>query len=264
MAPSGARILDHLPGVSSLVFATFTCQPGRLAMPDVACDLIWDGEALFVVGPMSRGRVVELAGQSMSLTTLAASDAGRLFRTPLEALTDQIIPIGDLAPRLANPLSDLFAQGEAGLLVGRARPPPEGDPRLSLAARALAKGLEPARAAELVEMSARHFRRAFRQAYGLSPGQFGRILRYRRAIEQARAGESLAMTAYRAGYADQPHFNRESHALTGLTPREAMRRLGPEAETLAGARLNDHNDPAVADPAHGRNVQDAPPARSPD
>jgi AraC-like DNA-binding protein len=40
------------------------------------------------------------------------------------------------------------------------------------------------------------------------------------AARRVRAGQPLAEIAYTAGYADQPHFNRDFRALVCCTPGE--------------------------------------------
>jgi methylphosphotriester-DNA--protein-cysteine methyltransferase len=61
----------------------------------------------------------------------------------------------------------------------------------------------------------------FRDALGVSPKIYARLLRFARALsllDQARP-RSLASLALDAGYYDQPHMNAEFRALTGLAPR---------------------------------------------
>lgn len=68
--------------------------------------------------------------------------------------------------------------------------------------------------------------RAFRRAYGASPGEFLRRHRVDAAIAGACAGrEPLAELAQRCGYVDQSHMHHAVRAATGLTPA-ALRRLG--------------------------------------
>jgi len=40
------------------------------------------------------------------------------------------------------------------------------------------------------------------------------------AAQRLRAGDPLGEIAYTAGYADQPHFNRDFRELVGCTPAE--------------------------------------------
>jgi AraC-like DNA-binding protein len=39
-------------------------------------------------------------------------------------------------------------------------------------------------------------------------------------VAELAAGASLARAAVTSGYADQPHLNRETRAMAGLTPAE--------------------------------------------
>lgn len=228
--------LRHLPGLAGLIYAEFPIAAGRLALPDVACDLIWTGDELRFIGPMSRGLVNATALPTVRLVTLGARHAAQLVGAPLSELTDANLPLADLAPRLAAPLEDLFASGGGARLVRREAGVARTNGALHRAAHALGNGAPPGAVARSFDITDRHFRRRFRAALGLGPGQFGRILRFRRAMNAATRGQGLAMASQLAGYADQPHFTRECRALTGLSPREALRRLGPDAEVLAGTR----------------------------
>lgn len=217
-----ADILRHLPGVSGLMYVEFVCMPGRLALPDVACDLIWTGDDVRVVGPMSRGLVVDGPATPMALLTLDTRQAAHMLGMPLGELTDLQVPIRDVAPGLAAPLEDLFAGGGGAGLVARKSPTPAADAGLAQAAALLAAGAGPGRAAEPLAFTARHFRRRFRDAFGLSPGGFRRVVRFRRTVRALRSGQALADAAALGGYADQPHFNRECRELMGLSPRALL------------------------------------------
>ncbi len=59
----------------------------------------------------------------------------------------------------------------------------------------------------------------FKQAYGLSPEQYKMIVKLEHAADLIMAGETLAMAAMTAGFADQPHFNRVWRHYLGSTPR---------------------------------------------
>lgn len=70
-------------------------------------------------------------------------------------------------------------------------------------------------------ISARQMRRKFSSHVGLSPKEFARIRRIRKACiimieDEARA---LAGISHEGGYADQPHLSREFRSIFGSTPR---------------------------------------------
>lgn len=236
-------IISHLGGLAGLTYAEFACTPGRLALPDVACDLIWTGTEVLFVGPMSKGRIIERSVTRMGLLTIGTGDAVRLARRPLSELTDKTIPIGELAPEFASPMADLFGLGGGARLV---RPGVTGRGAtndLSFAARALSRGARPGWVADRLGLTGRHLRRRFNETFGLSPEQFSQILRLRHAIGLVRAGQSLAMASALSGYADQPHLNRQCRNMTGLSPSEAISRLGGLEEVVAQAR--DEKAPSV-------------------
>ncbi len=75
----------------------------------------------------------------------------------------------------------------------------------------------------------------FREQIGVTPKQYARVLRFRRALTMVNAGEeTLAEVALAAGYYDQPHLNAEFRELSGFSPREflAARRY-PESVSIA-------------------------------
>jgi AraC family transcriptional regulator len=64
-----------------------------------------------------------------------------------------------------------------------------------------------------------HLIRAFRDAYGSTPGVFARRARARLAARRAALGERpLSVIAFKCGYADQSHMTREIRRFLGTTP----------------------------------------------
>lgn len=70
--------------------------------------------------------------------------------------------------------------------------------------------------------SHRRFIQLFTRAVGLTPKLYCRVQRFQRVLEltAARQSESWVDVALRAGYSDQPHFNRQFREFAGLTPHE--------------------------------------------
>jgi AraC-like DNA-binding protein len=106
------------------------------------------------------------------------------------------------------------------------------------------KGIHPAVAQALAEIhgadvralvsrsgvSHRRFIELFSREVGLTPKRFSRVLRLQRLLKLLAhtPGESWASLAADAGFADQPHFNREFREFAGMTP-EQFRRAAPES-----------------------------------
>lgn len=76
-------------------------------------------------------------------------------------------------------------------------------------------------------MSERHLRRVFREAVGVSPKQFARLVRFERAVSAAHGDirASWADIAAATGYYDQAHLIGEFHAISGVTPRALLDEL---------------------------------------
>jgi AraC-like DNA-binding protein len=73
--------------------------------------------------------------------------------------------------------------------------------------------------------SHRRFIELFRRAVGLTPKLYCRVLRFQDALDRiaSEPDESLVELALAAGYSDQPHFNREFRAFSGLRPGDYRR-----------------------------------------
>lgn len=76
-------------------------------------------------------------------------------------------------------------------------------------------------------VSERHFRRMFREAFGVSPKTFAKLTRFHRALSAARQQgvTSWAGIAATAGYYDQAHLIAEFRAIAGVTPRAFLAEL---------------------------------------
>lgn len=85
----------------------------------------------------------------------------------------------------------------------------------------------------LLYISPRQLQRSFRQAFGLGPKTYQRIIRFRNAYQYARqCGSNLcwADVSYEWGYADQAHFIRDFKSFTGDSP--SMINAGVYFQTL--------------------------------
>jgi AraC-like DNA-binding protein len=201
---------------------------------DVIVDLAGPGRA-FVVGPMTRARVVENVGAhdfvAVRLRPGAApaffaaaldewkdvhvelrdawSDGGRLVDLVGgggDPMTRRIAFARELARRMASAPERLSAATRA---VALARAVREAEPETSVAALAAALGF-----------TRQHLARVLSETAGLAPKLLQRIARMQRALDllQNDPAAGLARIALDAGYSDQAHFTGELKALTGRTP----------------------------------------------
>lgn len=82
------------------------------------------------------------------------------------------------------------------------------------------------RVASVVERSGYshgRFIEVFREAVGLTPKAYSRVVRIGRAIHLLSRGHGVAAVAAETGYADQSHLTREMVDIAGLSPRELMK-----------------------------------------
>lgn len=98
-----------------------------------------------------------------------------------------------------------------------------GDRAAAATARELirARFLEPVSSADLAAATGRSrfaAHRAFRSAYGMTPGEYQHQLRLREARHLIAAGRPISEAAAEAGFTDQSHLNRWFTRHYGITP----------------------------------------------
>jgi AraC-like DNA-binding protein len=89
--------------------------------------------------------------------------------------------------------------------------------------------------ADEIGWSRRHFADRFQRGVGLTPKAFGRILRFRRAVELLTTGPgaSIGEVAAACGFSDHSHLVRDFRSLAGCTPSELVADRG--CSSLASA-----------------------------
>jgi AraC-like DNA-binding protein len=192
-------------------------------MPDACSDLIWRaGHGAFVAGPDTEAWLSSApAGSVLVGARFRPGVGGPALGLPLNELLNQRLDLSELNPRLDEHLpADLTVEAAlervAAAAAELARPP---DPAMRAAVRRLD---DPRARVELLAdelgFSERQLRRRCHAAVGYGPKTLQRVLRFRRFLAKAEAGEDLARAALDAGYADQAHLTRDCARLSGLTP----------------------------------------------
>ena len=204
-----------------------------------------------VVGPLT-GALVEVLEPGTRVVGLrfAPGGAARVLGLPASELVDLAVDVQDVWGTTGSGRSASAAPSRTGFALADLADPdasPErllADVQLVVAAR-LAEAAAPdplvAEAVRLLRwstdavasltsslhISERQLRRRFQTATGLAPKPLHRVLRFQRfhALAQhaiasgaAPAEDGIARLAAEAGYADQPHLNRECLRLTGASP----------------------------------------------
>ena len=245
------RTVPDLVGALGELVATRSQAPARIErLPDATATLlvreaIAGPHELFVVGPLTRALLKVAAPWRLSIQVeIRAGAAQRVLGVPARVLVDRIVRLDELwgarARRLEGELHD--ARGlddKLTVLIGALRQRVHAAmelPAATLARRALAmldrQTGEPriAEIAETLGVSARHLRRVFREAIGISPKELARMRRLRRAIGAAHGGAAWSIVAAAAGYYDQAHLIGEFRRLVGTTPerwRASQRTVTP-------------------------------------
>ncbi|MEU9734393.1 helix-turn-helix domain-containing protein [Streptomyces sp. NPDC048002] len=203
----------------AVVWATTSAGDGRV-LPDGCMDLLWHDGRLIVAGPDTRAHSTEGEEGRWYGVRFRPGGAPAFLGVPAHELRDRRVDLGELWPaaevrrlrdRVAGP-ADLATALESAVLE-RA---PEPDPALGHLVAALAAGRPVAATADELGLGARRLHRHSLAAFGYGPKTLARILRFRRALELARAGVPFAETAARTGFADQAHLAREVKDLAGV------------------------------------------------
>ncbi|MFG1654298.1 helix-turn-helix domain-containing protein [Micromonospora sp. NPDC049275] len=170
---------------------------------------------------------------------LRAGALAHLTDIPAEDLIDRVVDIGDLLGPVGRQLAsvldgadDFAVQAARAERLLQRQPIRRTDPRIMVAVQQLYR--HPASTslqdlAPTLGISARHLRRGFAAAAGVSPKEFQRLVRFQRVIRTMLLGApgSVAPVAFAAGYYDQSHFINEFRRLTGESPGRMLSRPLP-------------------------------------
>jgi AraC-like DNA-binding protein len=217
----------------------------RRVLPDGCLDILWDGRHLVLAGPdtgpvdvapRAGGFYVGVRFRTGLAPTVLGVPASELLDQRVEAsavvgaeraarlsqrLSDRLgsMPDGANSPSSLRALAAVLEDAVAGWLPGSAGP----DRLVGAAVAALGTPgvTRPvATLADRLGVSERQLHRRCVAAVGYGPKTLDRVLRFRRflALAAAHPQAGLARLAADAGYADQPHLNRECLRLAGSTP----------------------------------------------
>jgi AraC-like DNA-binding protein len=247
--PGGQSYVERapFPALAGLVSSVWIQQIAPDAQPythrnvpngsvEILCRI---GAALRVVGPLTAPLVEVLEpgttvvgmrfhpGAAPSALGLPASELVDLSLTAEEPWGRSAVALAERLDGAGSPEAALASlQAE---VAGRLDDAPAPDPLVSETVRRLRWRADDVGAlTESLYISERQLRRRCEAAIGLAPKTLHRMLRFQgflalaqHAIAHGRApsDDGLALLAAEAGYADQPHLNRECLRLTGLTPR---------------------------------------------
>jgi AraC-like DNA-binding protein len=193
----------------------------------------WTRQArLLVVGPSTRASCVRPDGWVRVVGARLHPHAARRFTgLPAYELTDRILALGDVAPRLEASLALDVADLDDGrrmvaaldAALARAMPgPPESRSAAAVAIARAERGL--CRVDDLAQrlgVSAREIERTFREHVGLSPKLFLRIVRFQEVLGALAKGTpdgAWASLAAEHGFYDQAHLIRDFKSFAGASP----------------------------------------------
>lgn len=208
------------PFPAALAYADFVPLLGRVAFPDVCCDLVLAGGTIYVNGPEVRSQPNPFDGLRFEMLRIDPFVMRRWLGIPLAGLVNKLVPLAEINPSLAALAGDLV--GRCGfptsLTLQRSLSEARSDP-IEHVARLLGRGMPVSHAANAIDVSERQLERRFADELGMTPRTWKAAIRFRSAAMAARRGATLADAAISGGYADQAHFTRAARQLTGLTPR---------------------------------------------
>jgi AraC-like DNA-binding protein len=223
-------------------------RPQLTLMIDLDGALSADGAALpdaWIGGLDDRPTIVGFGDTYAAIDLkLSALGAYTLTGLPLSELTGACVPLADVFGAAGRELVQRIRESEdwdarfdlveAFLLARlyRTPPAPRPDPAVVWAwerLRVSHGGVRIEALAAELGCSRRYLRDGFVRQVGLPPKTVARLIRFHHVRERIRATPARwSEVAYAAGYADQPHLNREFRQLAGTTPSDFVRRLIPE------------------------------------
>ncbi|WBH14994.1 helix-turn-helix domain-containing protein [Sphingomonas radiodurans] len=239
------RELPHAEGVLIVNFA----DPIEITGGDGCAIRLLAGEA-FVAGVHTRSALSHSTGTQAGIHVfLPLATVRRLLGVPMDELVDRVVPLDALLGRSARELGDALgdargANSRAEILdqvleMALARATPL-DRRLTHALAVLRErpDRDIARVADDVGWSRKHLAARVRDAVGVGPRSFRRLLRFQTLtglIGAAAGRPDWAALALEAGYYDQSHMIREFGEFSGLTPGTYLARALPNGGGLVEA-----------------------------
>jgi AraC-like DNA-binding protein len=246
--PAGTAV-PLLPDVAGADIALMLGAPGRL---------LREGEVLtlpprFVVGGLGRALQLVPEGPVDVVGLHLPPGCACLLGTSAAAMRERVVALAEVAPALDAALTRWAQEGAAqeglwALLAAHLTPRCDG--LVCRAAQALAQeGRGVAQVAGALGVSRRQLTRRFTEAVGVTPRDFVRFARFSRAWRAAamEPGASWAALAAEAGYADQPHLDRDFRSLAGAPPSRVFSG-GPPVEATVGPH-------AMSPPSKSRGAQ---------
>lgn len=186
-----------------------------------------------------------LHGVELALTPIGAR---RVFGLPMHELASRAVSLDEvLGAEAARLAEELHAAGTwparfelLGRELGRRLDAAPARQEIQWAWNRLTATAGRARVGGLAQdlgWSRKRLAKEFREHVGLPPKTAARLLRFARAVDRVRGGgdPDLGEIAYRCGYYDQAHFNRDFREFAGVTPTAFVRRLSPDDPGVAAA-----------------------------
>jgi AraC-like DNA-binding protein len=239
------RELPHAEGVLIINLG----EPIAIAGGDGGVLSLSAGDA-FAAGPHLHPALSRSNGSQAGMHVfLPLATLRRLLAVPMDRLIDQVVPMNavigacwrDLGAQLcaANDSLSRAALLEAALAARLAAAPPLG--RQQAHALRLLRERPDQDIAEIardIGWSRKHLASRVRDAVGVGPRCFRRLLRFQTLtgmIARDAGPPHWAQLACDAGYCDQSHMIRDFHAFSGLTPQSYWVRSLPDGGGLVEA-----------------------------
>jgi AraC-like DNA-binding protein len=251
------QLYDVIPGLRPYirVVCTMHCDEGTdtshiRVLPDTCVELFvnYTSSPVAIIGHELHKRSIVSFRMSRPMDVQMRKGAGciaicfhpgmayKFFRVPMHTLTDTTAALSDIWNGLAAEIEEKLAcagNNETRALIVQdyllqQLAPDKNDIQVAYCLQQAqhSGGLVPVNKLTYdTGISQRHLSRKFQQCIGLSPKEYLRVYRFIRSLQYIRKHPSLSLTeiAYKSGYYDQAHFNRDYKHYTGYTPGELAR-----------------------------------------
>ncbi|MEV6298902.1 helix-turn-helix domain-containing protein [Actinoplanes sp. NPDC051861] len=227
-APIAHRILPcNIPVLIIDITGAARVATGASAIPTIERDAFWGHGMTVGLTPAGVSALLgmpmrELIGQTVPMPAFTAELAERLAVIPdwpaRFALLEEWLE--NQLPPCSRPCVQKPCAQKRCVQKPCAKSPDTEDPLITEAWFRLQRPNAPrvASVAASLGISRRRLETGFQRQIGLPPGTVARIARFQRAVSMIALGAALPQAAFDSGYADQPHFTRDVHTMSGLTP----------------------------------------------